>query len=70
MLMLSYTIGSWLLGRTVDGWTSLASIVLVVGSVQLFVLGLIGEYLGRLFMESKRRPLYVVQESLGPAANG
>lgn len=63
MLLLTYTIGSWLLGRTVDGWTSLGSIVLVVGSVQLLVLGLIGEYLGRLFMESKRRPLFVVRES-------
>jgi dolichol-phosphate mannosyltransferase len=67
MLLLAYTLGSWLLGRTVDGWTSLASIVLVVGSVQLLVLGLIGEYLGRLFMEAKRRPLFVVQETYSQA---
>jgi dolichol-phosphate mannosyltransferase len=36
--------------------------VLSLGSVQLLVLGVIGEYLGRLFMASKRRPLFVVQE--------
>jgi glycosyltransferase involved in cell wall biosynthesis len=62
VLMLSYTIGSWLLGRTVNGWTSLASIILLLGSVQLMVLGVMGEYLGRLFMQSKGRPLFVVQD--------
>jgi dolichol-phosphate mannosyltransferase len=60
MLMLTYTLGSWLAGQTVAGWTSVASIVLLIGSVQLFVLGVMGEYLGRLFMQSKGRPLFVV----------
>jgi polyisoprenyl-phosphate glycosyltransferase len=67
VLMLSYSVGSWLFGAAVNGWTSLASIVLILGSVQLLVLGTIGEYLGRLFMESKRRPLFVIQEIFGPA---
>ncbi|MCW3474004.1 glycosyltransferase family 2 protein [Limobrevibacterium gyesilva] len=62
VMLLAYSIGSWLLGKTVDGWTSLASIVLILGSVQLLVLGVLGEYLGRLFMASKRRPRFVVQE--------
>ncbi len=61
MLMLTYTIGSWLAGQTVTGWTSIASIVLLIGSVQLLVLGVMGEYLGRLFMQSKGRPLFVVE---------
>jgi glycosyltransferase involved in cell wall biosynthesis len=62
VLLLLYTIGSWALGVAVSGWTSLASIVLILGSVQLLVLGVMGEYLGRLFMTAKRRPSYVVQE--------
>lgn len=44
------------------GWTSLAAIVLILGSVQLMVLGIFGEYLGRMYMETKRRPLYFVNE--------
>lgn len=52
-------------GYTVHGWTSLIVVVLFVGALQLFVLGIIGEYLGRLFMESKGRPLYVIAEMVG-----
>jgi glycosyltransferase involved in cell wall biosynthesis len=61
LFMLSYTLGSWLVGRTVAGWTSLMIITLIIGSVQLIVFGVLGEYLGRLYMEAKRRPLYVIE---------
>lgn len=53
------------------GWASLFVAVLFMGGVQLVSLGIIGEYLGRIYTEVKRRPLYVVQERLGftePAA--
>ena len=63
-LMVTYTIGGWLLGATIQGWASLTTIVLILGSVQLLVLGVIGEYLGRLYMEAKRRPLFLVDEIL------
>jgi len=59
---LVYTLFSWVAGSVVPGWTSLAAIVLIMGSVQLFVLGIFGEYLGRMYMESKGRPLYNVNE--------
>lgn len=62
VLLMVYVFTSYFMGRTVDGWTSLAVIVLALGSVQLVVAGVMGEYLGRLYMESKRRPLYVIQE--------
>ena len=62
MFLLAYVIISYILGNTVQGWTSLAIIILALGSVQLFVAGVMGEYLGRLYTESKGRPLFVIQE--------
>ncbi len=40
-------------------------IVVVIGAVQMFVLGLMGEYIGRLYNEAKHRPLYIVQQIAG-----
>lgn len=62
LLTLGYTLFAWLSGDTLPGWTSLAAIVLILGSVQLLVLGIFGEYLGRMYMETKRRPLYIINE--------
>lgn len=62
LVALGYTIFAWLEGNVLPGWTSLAAIVLILGSVQLLVLGIFGEYLGRMYMETKRRPLYIVNE--------
>lgn len=59
---LSWVLWSWLSGGTVAGWPSLAALILVIGSIQLLVLGIFGEYLGRMYMESKRRPLFIVDE--------
>ncbi len=56
-------------GRSVPGWASLMVAVLFMGSLQLLVLGIIGEYLGRMFIESKRRPLFLVQEVAGNREN-
>ena len=53
---------SWLSGGVVLGWTSLAALILILGSMQLMMLGIFGEYLGRMYMESKQRPLYLVDE--------
>lgn len=65
--MMLYIAYAWTAGRNVPGWTSLMLIVLVIGAVQMFVLALMGEYIGRLYNEAKRRPLYVVQEVAGQA---
>lgn len=59
---------SYLSHGTVQGWTSLAALVLILGSVQLMILGIFGEYLGRMYMETKRRPLYVVDTVLSRKA--
>ncbi|WP_370850406.1 hypothetical protein [Megasphaera sp.] len=52
-------------GEDVPGYPSLISIILFIGGVQLFFLGIIGEYLGRVFNESKFRPLYLVKDYNG-----
>ena len=62
LVVLLYALYAWLAGETVQGWTSLMVVVLVLGSVQLFSLGVFGEYLGRLYMESKQRPLFIVDK--------
>jgi dolichol-phosphate mannosyltransferase len=65
LAVLAYVIGAWFMGDTVSGWTSTMAVVLVLGSVQLTILGIMGEYIGRMYMEAKRRPLYIVDEIHG-----
>jgi polyisoprenyl-phosphate glycosyltransferase len=62
LMMLTYTLGGYAFGRVVEGWTSLATIVLLLGSTQLLLFGIMGEYLGRLYLESKRRPLFIIDQ--------
>ncbi len=52
-------------GVDVPGYASLMVAVLLIGGLQLVVLGVIGEYLGRLYEEARKRPLYIVESSLG-----
>jgi len=66
LLLLIYIAWGYFAGNRVQGWTSTMLVVTVLSSVQMFVLGMIGEYLGRLYIESKRRPLYLVADIAGP----
>ena len=54
-------------GEPVQGWTSTMLVVVVLSAIQMFVLGMIGEYLGRLYIEAKRRPLYLIADVAGQA---
>jgi dolichol-phosphate mannosyltransferase len=65
-LMLGWTIYSFVKLNAVPGWSSVMTMFLFFSSVQLFALAMIGEYVGRIFMESKRRPLYVVRAIYPP----
>jgi glycosyltransferase involved in cell wall biosynthesis len=65
VLLILYIAYAWLAGQSIQGWTSLMLVVVILGAVQMFVLALMGEYIGRLYNEAKRRPLYIVQEVIG-----
>lgn len=57
-----YALVSWLIGDAVRGWASITIVVALFAGVQLLCLGIMGEYIGRMFMELKRRPLFVLRE--------
>ena len=61
--MLFIILKTLIYGDSVPGYPSLVAIILFVGGIQLIVLGIIGEYLGKIFNESKNRPVYLVAES-------
>ena len=52
-------------GMTVGGWSSLLCCILFLGGVQLLSLGVIGEYIGKIYMETKERPRFIISESTG-----
>ena len=51
-----------LLGNTVTGWASTVCIVCFMGGIQLMCLGVIGEYIGKIYMEVKNRPRFIISE--------
>jgi dolichol-phosphate mannosyltransferase len=57
-----YAIIQHIVGKTIPGWTSLLVTVLLLGGIQLLSLGIIGEYLARIFNESKSRPLFFIKD--------
>ena len=62
-----WAVVSALTGHTVDGWASLVCILCFLGGIQLLSLGVIGEYVGKTYLETKRRPRYIVAEHAGDA---
>ena len=63
--MIAYNLIRWATGNTITGWASLACSVWLIGGLILLSLGVIGEYLGKLYLESKGRPRFLIQEELG-----
>lgn len=57
------TVRTLVFGNATSGWTSLIVIILGMGGLQLLCLGILGKYLGKTFMETKRRPLYILKET-------
>lgn len=69
-LALFFAVKQWIGGDAPLGWASTMVVLLVLGGVQLACLGLIGEYLGRVFLHLNRRPQYVVKEICGGRRDG
>ena len=61
-LLFAYSLISWMTGHAVSGWTSLMAVITFLSGLQFLVLGVIGEYLGRLCAEAKGRPLFIIDE--------
>lgn len=62
LLLMLFVLFSWLYLGAVRGWTSIFLAMLIFASVQLFSLAVIGEYLGRIYMQTKQRPLFIIRE--------
>ena len=64
LLMLFYTLVRWAAGHTVTGWTSTLASIWMIGGIQLLSLGVIGEYVGKIYNETKRRPRFIIDRYL------
>lgn len=63
LLALFFGIRTLIFGNPTSGWTSMIVIILGLGGIQLLSLGIIGKYLGKTFLETKKRPIYILKES-------
>lgn len=64
ILMLIYFIARWAVGGTVAGWASVICSVWAIGGLILLAIGVIGEYTGKIYMETKARPRFIIQDIL------
>ena len=62
ILMALFVMYGFYQGKTITGWASTMAVMLFLGGVQLFVMGVVGEYLGRMFIQSKGRPLFIIRD--------
>lgn len=70
VLGIVWAIFSALSGAAVAGWSSLMCVVCLLGGLQLLALGVIGEYVGKLYLEAKHRPRYIVAERTWKEGHG
>lgn len=65
IVMLIYSLVRHIMGETITGWTSTMMSVWAIGGLQLFSIGIIGEYIGKVYLETKQRPRYMISKYLG-----
>lgn len=64
LVMLVYFLITWAVGSTVRGWASTIISVWAIGGLQLLAIGIIGEYIGKIYLETKARPKYIIETNL------
>ena len=64
LIMLIYTLVRYFMGATNNGWASLMVSIWAIGGLQMLAIGIIGEYIGKIYLESKHRPRFIVEEYL------
>ena len=64
-----WIISVYFMGKTIQGWSSIVIMVLFFGGINMFALGVIGEYIRKIFIETKKRPLYLVEKKIGKIIN-
>ena len=64
-VLILYALISWITGKAVAGWTSNLIVVALLGGIQLVSIGVIGEYIGKIYLETKHRPRYIISERTG-----
>lgn len=62
LLMLLYILISWIAGRAVPGWTSILASIWMLGGIQLLSLGVVGEYIAKIYNEAKARPRFIIEK--------
>lgn len=65
ILAIFFGVRTLIFGNPTSGWTSMIVIILALGGIQLLSLGIIGKYLGKTFLETKKRPIYILKEYSG-----
>ena len=63
-----YVVAAWIGGRSVQGWPSIMMSIWLLGGINLIALGIIGEYVGKIYMETKRRPKFILEAHLWDGA--
>ena len=69
LVMLLWTLIRWIAGATVSGWASLMCSIWMIGGIQLLALGVIGEYMGKVYSEAKARPRFIIESVLNDKDN-
>lgn len=64
LVIIVYSLVRFFIGATVSGWASTLCSIWALGGLQLLAIGVIGEYIGKIYLETKRRPRYIVEEFL------
>jgi len=65
-----WVFSTWLAGYTVQGWTSVMLLFLLIASFQTFAIAVIGEYVGKIYFEAKSRPRYIIEREIGISQKG